>query len=290
VSGSAVVGIAQGNAGAHPEVPATHGARTGGPGWCITRVCREIAAMLVARDLRVAYPRGPVALDGVSLTIGPGVYGLLGPNGAGKSTLLRVLATLQRPDAGTLVWRDAGDSDRTIDVLATPAHLRARLGYLPQDFGLYPTLSVEATLEHFCALEGATTRATRREWTDALLARTNLLPKRRAAVGTLSGGMRQRLGLAIALAGAPSLLLLDEPTAGLDPGERRRIHALLTSLAESPSATAILLSTHHLEDVQAICPRFGILHRGRLVHEGVPPAAEALRDCYFAHVPPEDSA
>jgi len=240
--------------------------------------------MLVARALHLAYPNGPRALDGVSLDLGAGIYGLLGPNGAGKSTLLRVLTTLQRPDTGSVRWQRG---DEAFDVLAEPARLRARLGYLPQDFGLYPTLSVGATLEHFCALEGARTRAERRAWCDALLARTNLLDRRRAAVGTLSGGMRQRLGLAIALAGAPTLLLLDEPTAGLDPGERRRIYDLLVGLA---GETAILLSTHHLDDVRAICPRFGILHRGRLVHDGPPPAGAALTDCYFAHVPPGDSA
>lgn len=240
--------------------------------------------MLEARDLVVTYPHGPRALDGVSLALPPGIYGLLGPNGAGKSTLLRVLATLQRPDAGSLTWRADGAAT---DLLAHPARLRPHLGYLPQDFGLFPTLSVETTLDHFCALEGARDRAERRAWTDALLVRTNLADKRRVAVGALSGGMRQRLGLAIALAGGPSVLLLDEPTAGLDPGERRRIHDLLAALAAD---TAILLSTHHLDDVRALCPRFGILHRGRLVHEGAPPPGDALAECYFAHVPPEDSA
>jgi ABC-type multidrug transport system ATPase subunit len=240
--------------------------------------------MLHARDLRVTYPGGLRALDGVTLSLGPGLFGLLGPNGAGKSTLLRVLATLQRPDAGALSLDADG---RTVDLLTDPMALRARLGYLPQDFGLYPTLSVEATLEHFCALEGAATRGERQAWTNALLERTNLTAKRRAAVGTLSGGMRQRLGLAIALAGSPSVLLLDEPTAGLDPGERRRIYDLLVAL--SP-ATTILLSTHHFDDVRAICPRFGILHRGQLVHDGAPPLGEDFAELYFAHVPLRDSA
>ncbi|MFN9575613.1 MAG: ATP-binding cassette domain-containing protein, partial [Gemmatimonadota bacterium] len=134
--------------------------------------------MLVARALHLAYPNGPRALDGVSLDLGAGIYGLLGPNGAGKSTLLRVLATLQRPDTGSVRWQRGNEA---FDVLAEPARLRARLGSRPQDVGLYPTLSVGATLEHFCALEGARTRAERRAWCDALLARTNLLDRHRAA-------------------------------------------------------------------------------------------------------------
>jgi ABC-2 type transport system ATP-binding protein len=262
--------------------------------------------MLRTQSLTVRYPNGPLALDAISLEIPPGVFGLLGPNGAGKSTLLRVVATLQRPDTG-LVHLDNG-SGRTLDVLANPALLRAQLGYLPQDFGLYPTLSTEAVLDHFCALKGASDRAERAAWVEALLDRTNLTEKRRAAVGTLSGGMRQRLGVAIALAGSPKLLLLDEPTAGLDPGERRRIYDLLAGVGED---VVVVLSTHLTEDVRAVCGRFAILHRGRIVAEDAPDAAvRALRaarggeardgqalsgevtleDVYFAHVPASDSA
>jgi ABC-type multidrug transport system ATPase subunit len=251
--------------------------------------------MLRLDGLTVRYPQGPLALDAVSLTVPPGIVGLLGPNGAGKSTLLRVLATLQRPDAGRVTFT-ADDAD--IVVLAAPQRLRATLGYLPQDFGLYPTLSVAAVLDHFCALKGASDRSVRGGWVESLLARTNLLDKRRAAVGTLSGGMRQRLGLAIALAGAPRLLLLDEPTAGLDPGERRRMYALLESAGDG---TVVLLSTHHTEDVRSVCGRFAILHRGRIVAEGTPAEALAqqrargraeatLEDVYFAHVPADDTA
>ncbi|WP_373058911.1 ATP-binding cassette domain-containing protein [Gemmatimonas sp.] len=247
--------------------------------------------MLRIQGLTVRYPNGPRALDAVSLVIPPGTFGLLGPNGAGKSTLLRILATLQRPDAGS-VQLGIGTS-ALIDVLAEPARLRAQLGYLPQDFGLYPTLSVEAVLDHFCALKGATDRHTRAAWVDALLSRTNLADKRRVAVRALSGGMRQRLGLAIALAGHPRLLLLDEPTAGLDPGERRRIYDLLAGVGED---VVIILSTHLTEDVRAACARFGILHAGRIVTEDTPThALEMLRarrgpevtleDVYFAHVP-----
>ena len=247
--------------------------------------------MLRIHGLTVRYPKGPLALDAVSLDVPHGIFGLLGPNGAGKSTFLRVLATLQRPDAGT-VQLGVGTSD-PFDVLAEPARLRAQLGYLPQDFGLYPTLSVEAILDHFCALKGATDRHTRAGWVDDLLSRTNLTEKRRAAVGALSGGMRQRVGIAIALAGHPRLLLLDEPTAGLDPGERRRIYDLLAAVGED---VVIILSTHLTEDVRAACARFAILHAGRIVAEDTPTHALAtlrdrcgpdvtLEDVYFAHVP-----
>ncbi len=250
--------------------------------------------MLRIHGLTVRYPHGPQALDAVSLEVPPGIFGLLGPNGAGKSTLLRVLATLQRPDAGT-VQLGIGAS-QPLDVLAEPSRLRAQLGYLPQDFGLYPTLSVEAILDHFCALKGATDRHTRGEWVDALLSRTNLTEKRRAAVGALSGGMRQRVGIAIALAGHPRLLLLDEPTAGLDPGERRRIYDVLAGVGED---VVIILSTHLTEDVRAACARFAILHRGRIVVEDTPSRALSmlrnrcgpdvtLEDVYFAHIPADD--
>lgn len=252
--------------------------------------------MLVVDSLTVRYPNGPLALDAVSLRVAPGIFGLLGPNGAGKSTLLRILATLQRPDAGRVTF--TAGSAAPLDVLATPQRLRAQLGYLPQEFGLYPTLSVEAVLDHFCALKGAQERQLRAAWVESLLARTNLLDKRRVAVGALSGGMRQRLGIAIALAGDPRLLLLDEPTAGLDPGERRRIYDLLASVGQD---VVVLLSTHLTEDLRSACGRFAILHRGRIVAEDEPQAAVralqarlgsdvTLEDVYFTHVPASDSA
>lgn len=246
--------------------------------------------MLQTVGLRVSYAQGPTALDDVSLALKPGVSGLLGPNGAGKSTLLRVLATLQVPDSGSIRFvDDAGE----FDVLQDPQRLRRSLGYLPQDFGLYPTLSVEQVLSHFCGLKGATERDERAAWVESLLASTNLLEKRRATVRALSGGMRQRLGLAIALAGDPALLLLDEPTAGLDPGERRRIYNVL---AQVGARTVVLLSTHLTEDVRSACARFAILHRGRIVAEEEPSHAvqvmrdplgadASLEDFYFRHVP-----
>jgi ABC-type multidrug transport system ATPase subunit len=254
------------------------------------------AFMLRCAGLTVRYPHGPLALDDVSLAIAPGIFGLLGPNGAGKSTLLRVLATLLKPDRGTVTFAEG--SAMPFDVLTEPTRLRARLGYLPQEFGLYPTLAVATVLDHFCALKGAADRHERASWVESLLRRTNLLDRRDSSVAMLSGGMRQRLGLAIALAGAPRVLLLDEPTAGLDPGERRRIYDLLAAVGDE---VVVLLSTHHTEDVRAACARFAILHRGRVVAEDTPGAAvvalravrgpdATLEDVYFAHVPPADSA
>ncbi len=251
--------------------------------------------ILRAESLTVRYRDGSVGLDAVSLALPAGIFGLLGPNGAGKSTLLRVLATLQQPDRGTLHLTDSDGT--TVDVLAEPARLRRQLGYLPQEFGLYPTLAVWRVLDHFCALKGATDRHERAQWVDTLLRRTNLDAKRAAAVGTLSGGMRQRLGLAIALAGAPRVLLLDEPTAGLDPGERRRIYDLLATIGDD---VTILLATHHTADIPAICAQFALLHRGRVVLTGAPAdALAAVRrqrgadasfdDVYFAQVPLDDS-
>ena len=220
---------------------------------------------LTVRDLAKTYPDGTQALRGVSFTAGAGMYGLLGPNGAGKSTLLRTVATLQRPDAGSVTFDG-------VDVLAEPMALRRQLGYLPQDFGLYPHLSAQDTLAHFVALEGVHERGERRRTVQALLAQVNLEQHRRRAVGTFSGGMRQRLGLAIALAGRPRLLVLDEPTAGLDPAERRRLYDLLADLAAD---IVVLLSTHVVEDVRELCDAFAIVSAGRLVHEGDPRAAVA---------------
>ncbi len=247
--------------------------------------------MLALRDLALTYPHGAAALAGVTLDVPAGIFGLLGPNGAGKSTLLRILATLQRPDRGTVTFDGR-------DILAEPAWLRAQLGYLPQDFGLYPGLTVDELLGHFCTLKGAVDRAERDAWVTTLLERTNLASRRRTVAGALSGGMRQRLGLAIALAGAPRLLLLDEPTAGLDPGERHRIYDLLAGIGDE---VVVVLSTHLTDDVPAICRRFAILHRGRITAAGDPAAAladlrAARRDpalafeaLYFAHVADDDA-
>ena len=215
---------------------------------------------LVIRNLSKTYPNGVHALADVSLTIPNGMFGLLGPNGAGKSTLMRTIATLQRPDAGTIQLGD-------IDVLAQPEEVRKQLGYLPQEFGLYPNLSAEMILDHFAQLKGVSVRSERRALVDALLHQVNLSDVRAKRVGGFSGGMKQRLGIAIALAGQPRLLIVDEPTAGLDPTERRRF---LNLLAEICQDVIVILSTHIVDDVRELCHRMAILNRGQVVSSGDP--------------------
>jgi ABC-type multidrug transport system ATPase subunit len=215
---------------------------------------------LVIDNLSKTYPGGVRALDDVSLTIEPGMFGLLGPNGAGKSTLMRTVATLQRPDSGTIRLGE-------LDVLAQPDDVRKILGYLPQEFGLYPNLSAEVVLDHFTTLKGVAAKGERRELVHALLQKTNLWDAKDTAVGGFSGGMKQRLGIAIALAGAPKLLIVDEPTAGLDPTERHRFLNLLAELGED---IVVILSTHIVEDVRELCRTMAIIHRGRVVLEGDP--------------------
>lgn len=216
--------------------------------------------MLQITDVHVRYPNGVHALRGVSLTIGRGLFGLLGPNGAGKSTLMRVLATLQTPDTGEIRFDGARiDADLTA--------YRSRLGYLPQDFGVYPGISALDLLEHLAVLKGLTDRATRRAQVDALLAQVNLWEDRRRAVSGFSGGMRQRFGIAQALLGDPRLVIVDEPTAGLDPAERGRFYNLLGEIGEQ---VVVLLSTHIVEDVRQLCTRMAIVADGHVVAEGVP--------------------
>lgn len=200
------------------------------------------------------------ALRDVSLRVSPGVFGLLGPNGAGKSTLMRVLATLQRPDRGRVRFDD-------VDVLAFPDRLRARLGYLPQDFGLYPHETAHATLHHFATLKGMLDPLRRGEAVDAMLQRVGLVDARARTVGGFSGGMRQRLGVAIALIGDPALVIVDEPTSGLDPAER---NGLLDLLAEAGERAVVILSTHLVEDVRDLCARVAVLVRGTVATEGAP--------------------
>jgi ABC-type multidrug transport system ATPase subunit len=223
---------------------------------------------LVIDDLRKTYPNGVRALDGLTLTVRAGMFGLLGPNGAGKSTLMRTLATLQLPDSGSIRFDG-------LDVLAKPDELRRILGYLPQEFGLYPQLSAEVTLDHFAALKGVLDGRQRKALVADLLQQTNLFEARRKAVGSLSGGMKQRLGIAIALAGSPRLLIVDEPTSGLDPTER---HRFLNLLAEIGQEIVVLLSTHIVEDVRELCQAIAIVDRGRVVLAGDPRAiVETLR-------------
>ncbi|HEY2321414.1 MAG TPA: ABC transporter ATP-binding protein [Thermoanaerobaculia bacterium] len=216
--------------------------------------------MLSISGLEKTYANGVRALQGVSLEIRPGLFGLLGPNGAGKSTLMRTIAALQEPDAGS-IHLDG------IDVLAQPDELRRRLGYLPQDFGVYPGISAVALLDHIAVLKGITDKHERTEQVAAVLQLANLYEKRKNAVSTYSGGMKQRFGIAQALLGAPRLIIVDEPTAGLDPEERNRFHNLLSEIGEG---AVVVLSTHIVEDVSDLCPTMAILAAGRVVLEGSP--------------------
>lgn len=216
--------------------------------------------MLSIQNLSHVYPNGTRALDGVSLDIPAGMFGLLGPNGAGKSSLMRCLATLQVPSAGQIRFGD-------IDVLRQPEALRATLGYLPQDFGVYPRVSALEMLDHLAVLKGITSRGERRDTVEALLRQVNLWDVRKRPIAGFSGGMRQRFGIAQALIGQPRLIIVDEPTAGLDPEERNRFNNLLSEIGES---VVVILSTHIVDDVTDLCPRMAILVGGRIVRTGTP--------------------
>jgi ABC-type multidrug transport system ATPase subunit len=216
--------------------------------------------MLALRDVSHVYPNGTRALDRVTLDIPRGMYGLLGPNGAGKSTLMRTVATLQAPTEGTIRFGD-------IDVVAEPERLRRTLGYLPQDFGVYPRVSAYAMLDHLAVLKGIASPADRRATVETLLHQVNLWGVRKKALAGFSGGMRQRFGIAQALIGNPGLVIVDEPTAGLDPEERVRF---LNLLAEIGEGVVVLLSTHIVEDVADLCPRMAVLAGGRVRLEGAP--------------------
>jgi len=215
---------------------------------------------LQIRGVWKTYPNGVQALKDVSLTIPAGMYGLLGPNGAGKSTLMRIVATLQEPDEGSVRLGD-------IDVLAQKDTVRETLGYLPQEFGLYPKVRAEDLLDHFAILKGIVDRRARREVVEALLRRTNLWEVRRQKLGGYSGGMQQRFGVAVALLGDPQLMIVDEPTAGLDPAERVRFLNLLSELGEN---SVVLLSTHIVEDVSELCTRMAIINEGKILLEAEP--------------------
>ena len=221
---------------------------------------------LTISNLSKTYSNGVRALHNVSLDIPSGMFGLLGPNGAGKSTLMRTIATLQQPDSGSVRLGD-------IDVLTQPDDVRRILGYLPQDFGFYPSLSAERVLDHFAELKGVANSGERRDLVHALLRQTNLWDARKKAVGGFSGGMKQRLGIAIALAGRPRLLIVDEPTAGLDPNERHRFLNLLSEIGED---VIVILSTHIVEDVRELCRRMAIINEGEVVLQGDP--SEVLDD------------
>jgi len=220
---------------------------------------------LAIRGVSKTYPNGVRALRDVTLDIPRGMYGLLGPNGAGKSTLMRTIATLQEPDTGSITLGD-------IDVVREKERIRRTLGYLPQEFGVYPSVSAERLLDHFAVLEGFTDRPGRRRVVEALLRQTNLWDVRRERLGGYSGGMRQRFGIAVALLGGPSLIIVDEPTAGLDPAERVRFLNLLSEIGEQ---AVVILSTHIVEDVAELCSRMAIIDRGQIQLEAEPLAAIA---------------
>ena len=216
--------------------------------------------MLSINHLEKSYGTGVKALDGVSLEIGKGMFGLLGPNGAGKSSLMRTLATLQEADSGTAFLYD-------IDILNSKEELRQVLGYLPQEFGTYPRISALRMLDHFAVLKGVTNKGERQELVNHLLDEVNLWEVRKTAVSTYSGGMKQRFGIAQALIGDPKLVIVDEPTAGLDPQERRRFHNLLADIGEE---TVVILSTHIVEDVSDLCSDMAIMGKGKILANGKP--------------------
>jgi ABC-type multidrug transport system ATPase subunit len=219
-----------------------------------------VNATLTISGLSKTYPNGVRALSDVSLAIPTGMFGLLGPNGAGKSTLMRTLATLQDADAGSVRLGD-------VDVLRDKPAVRRILGYLPQDFGVYPKVSAEEMLDHFARLKGIAPGTTRRDVVAALLRQTNLYDVRRKALGSFSGGMRQRFGIAQALLGNPRLVIVDEPTAGLDPEERVRFHNLLAEIGEN---VVVILSTHIVSDVSDLCDHMAIIDKGRVLLSGGP--------------------
>ncbi|WP_432201076.1 ABC transporter ATP-binding protein [Erythrobacter sp. W53] len=216
--------------------------------------------MLELQDVSHIYPNGTRALDNVSLSIPKGMYGLLGPNGAGKSTLMRTLATLQTPTTGSISFDG-------LDILSQPEELRKRLGYLPQDFGVYPRVSAYDMLDHMAVLKGLSSAKERKDTVETLLDQVNLWDVRKKAIAGFSGGMRQRFGIAQALIGNPDLIIVDEPTAGLDPEERNRFLNLLAEIGEN---VVVILSTHIVEDVADLCPRMAVIVKGAIKLEGAP--------------------
>ena len=215
---------------------------------------------LIIKNLSKTYPNGVKALNNVSIEIENGMFGLLGPNGAGKSSLMRTLATLQEADSGVATLND-------IDIFNQPEELRKVLGYLPQEFGVYPRITAEQLLDHMAILKGITNSKERKELVNYLLEKVNLYEKRKKNVKSFSGGMKQRVGIAQALIGNPKLIIVDEPTAGLDPGERNRFYNLL---AEVGKEVIVILSTHIVDDVRELCTKMAIMDTGQIVYQGTP--------------------
>jgi ABC-type multidrug transport system ATPase subunit len=235
---------------------------------------------LTITGISKTYPNGVKALKNLSLTIGNNMFGLLGPNGAGKSTLMRTVATLQDPDSGT-IFLDG------IDVLKEKNAVRKVLGYLPQEFGVYPKLSALDMLTHLAVLKGIASKTERKDIVDTLLKQTNLWDARKKALSTYSGGMKQRFGIAQALLANPKLIIVDEPTAGLDPAERNRFLNLLSSIA---SNVTVILSTHIVDDVRELCPRMAIIASGEVLLEGSPAESlDALKGRIWSKVVPTDA-
>jgi ABC-type multidrug transport system ATPase subunit len=218
---------------------------------------------LVIENLSKTYSNGVKALDNVSIEIGNGMFGLLGPNGAGKSSLMRTIATLQEADSGSAMLND-------INIFSQPTELRKTLGYLPQEFGVYPRISAEQLLDHLAILKGITIRRERKEMVNYLLDKVNLYDKRNKSVKGFSGGMKQRVGIAQALIGNPKLIIVDEPTAGLDPGERNRFYNLLADVGKD---VIVILSTHIVDDVRELCTQMAIMNFGKIVFKGAPQKA-----------------
>jgi ABC-type multidrug transport system ATPase subunit len=236
--------------------------------------------MLKIKDLTKTYPSGVQALKGVSLELSPGVFGLLGPNGSGKSTLMKILATLLEPDSGTIEMND-------VDLITRKDHTRRMLGYLPQDFGLYPTLTARQMLDYLAKLKGISNKRERHALIEALLERVNLSLEPTQPLGEFSGGMRQRLGIAQALIGDPQLIIVDEPTAGLDPQERVRFHNLISETARENSV--VILSTHIVSDVSNLCSRMAIIQKGKIVSESTPQhAVDKLKDAVWEATVPRE--
>ncbi|MCF7918542.1 MAG: ABC transporter ATP-binding protein [Candidatus Cloacimonetes bacterium] len=225
-----------------------------------------MAGILKIENLNKTYGSDVKALIDIDLEIEPGMFGLLGPNGAGKSTLMRTIATLQEPDSGSIRFGE-------LDVVNQKQEIRKRLGYLPQEFGFYPKVTAWDMLEHFASLKGISSHKERKEEVAALLQRVHLFEHRRKKLGGFSGGMRQRFGIAQALLGNPELIIVDEPTAGLDPKERNHFHNLLSEIGENK---IVILSTHIVEDVSELCSRMAIIHKGRVMMEGNPLEAIAV--------------
>lgn len=221
---------------------------------------------LLIQDLKKTYPNGKAALNSINLNIGTGMFGLLGPNGAGKSTLMRTLATLQLPDAGSIYFNE-------IDMMKDPMALRRILGYLPQEFGVYPGLSAQNLLEYFCVLNGIKSASDRKRIIEYVLELTNLTEVRRQAVSRFSGGMKQRFGIAQLLLNNPRLIIVDEPTAGLDPAERNRF---LNVLRQVGTESIVIFSSHIVDDISELCNQYAILNHGEILKKGDP--SQSIQD------------